>query len=74
MNQSSDFLIRREFGLALFSMKNKNFPCEAFRFCQNKVPNQFPIFVMKYAYGSGNLNFRFPDPQGIVNGTLFHEK
>ena len=38
-------------------MKNENSPCEAFRFCRNKVPNQFPIFVMKYAYGSGNLKF-----------------
>jgi len=43
-------------GLALFSRKNENFLNEAFRYCQNKVPNQFPIYVMKYAYGSGNLS------------------
>ncbi len=43
--------------MALFPIKNENSPCEAFLFCQNKVPNQFPIFVMKYAYGSGNLKF-----------------
>ena len=41
--------------MALFFMKNENSLCGAFRFCQNKVPNQFPIFVMKYAYGSGSL-------------------
>ena len=42
--------------MAHFSIKNENSSCEVFLFCQNKVPNQFPIFVMKYAYGSGNLN------------------
>ncbi len=41
--------------MALFPMKIENSPCETFRFFRNKVPNQFPIFVMKYAYGSGNL-------------------
>ena len=51
----SDFLIRKELWMALFLMKNENSPCASFRFCQKKVPNQFPIFVMKYAYRSGNL-------------------
>ena len=60
----SDFLIRKESWMALFPMKNENSPCEAFRFCQHKVPNQFPSFVMKYAYGSGSLNFRLPDLVG----------
>ena len=40
--------------MALFPMKNENFPCKAFRFCQK--------FVMKYAYGSGNLNVVFAAP------------
>ena len=39
-------------------MKNENSPYEAFQFFQNKVPNQLPIFVMKYAYGSRNLKVR----------------
>ena len=61
---TSDFLIRREFGLAHFSMKNENSPCEDWRFIQNKVPNQVPEIVMKYAYGSGNLNlFAWLDSQ-----------
>ncbi len=59
----SDFLMRKELWMALFLIKNENSPCEAFLFCQNKVPNQFPIFVMKYAYGSGNLIFVLIDTQ-----------
>ena len=31
-------------------MKNENSSCEDWRFFQNKVPNQFPEIVMKYAY------------------------
>ena len=42
--------------MAHFPIKNENSSCDVFLFCQNKVPNQFPIFVMKYAYGSGFLN------------------
>ena len=45
--------------MAHFLIKNENSSCEVFLFFQNKVPNQFPIFVMKYAYGSGNLTFVF---------------
>ena len=42
--------------MAHFPIKNENSSCEVFLFCKNKVPNQFPEIVMKYAYGSGNLN------------------
>jgi len=57
--------------MALFTMKNENSPCEAFRFCQNKVPNQFPEIDMKYAYGSGNLNLETPNAYltGVRGGT-----
>ena len=48
--------------MALFSMKNENSPCEDWRFFQNKVPNQFPEIVMKYAYGSGSLNVHLIAP------------
>jgi len=53
--------------MAHFSIKNENSSCEVFLFCQNKVPNQFLIFVMKYAYGSGNLNLWQSRPGSFIN-------
>ena len=47
-------------------MKNDNSPCEDWRFFQNKVPNQFPEIVMKYAYGSGNLRLDVAHASGFV--------
>ena len=61
--------------MAYFPIKNENSSCEVSLFCQNKVPNQFPIFVMKYAYGSRSLKFNPPvlTIQCIENVTVKNE-